>query len=180
MLDEKVDQLEPKIERLLTRFRVPPDDAQQILDEIMLAMLTKRERIRDPERWLLRTLKNRCVMYWQNRRRRLYRILDSGLLTILTSRQVPEAEKEALRGELGSLLEGLRPGCRTLLTRRYGLGEASQRIDPEPWRAEDDGDELMRCLGALTRRFLLGAPRTRTPVTELLARFSDDLSLEEL
>lgn len=154
-----IDALEPEIERLLGRFRIPADDAQQLLDEILLTLLTKRERIRDPQRWLLRTMRTRCLLYWRDRRRRLYRVVDSGLLTLLTSGEVPEEEKEALRGELRRLLPGLEGSCRDILGRRYGLGEGQTRVDPRPWRAEEASvEKVLGCLEALARRFARGEP----------------------
>lgn len=153
------DSLEPRIEGLLDRFRIPAQDAQEILDEIMLTMLTKRDRIRDPERWMLQTLKNRCLMYWRKRRRRLYRVIDSGLLTVLTSDEVPAEEKGALRGELEDLVEGVEPECRAHLKRRYGLEAQSPRV--EPWSAEEEEDKDLRCVGAMARRFSSARPRER-------------------
>lgn len=172
MVQEQVDVLEPRIEQVLHRFRVPPEEAQAILDEIMLAMLTKRDRIRNPERWLLRTLKNRCLLYWQERRRRLYRVIDSGVVSILSSRDVPREEKRALQREVGSLLDGLSPDCRRYLEVRYGLGSppALPKLEPRhPTGSERD--ELLRCIGALARRFTRAIPLEDL---EDLSLFPDD------
>lgn len=159
-----IDVLEPEIERVLVRFRIPSEDAQELLDEVLLSLLTKRDRIRDPQRWLLRTLRNRCLLYWRVRRRRLHRVVDSGLLTMLTSPEVPEEEKEALREELRSLLPGIHAGCREILTRRYGLEESALRPDPRPWDAKDEtAERVLHCLEALARRFARGQPPDELP-----------------
>lgn len=161
MNEPSVDQLEPVIENILRRFRIPADDAQEILDEVMLTMLTKRERIRDPERWMLRSLKNRCLVYWRERRRWIYRVIDSGLLTVLTSDDVAEEEKGTLRDELRSLVEGIEPNCRDRLERRYGL-DAEWEDEVEPWVPEEPEEgRYLRCVGAMARRFSRVGSRDR-------------------
>ncbi len=167
MTDTPVEILEPRIEKVLRRFHIPSEDAQEILDEIMLTMLTKRDRIRDPHRWVLRTLKNRCLMYWRERRRRLYRVIDSGLLTMLTSDDVSREEKGALRDELRWLVEGVEPECRDRLERRYGLDQDGERWEVEPWNPANGEEQSLRCVGALARRFSSAGARERMAELDL-------------
>lgn len=148
---------EADIDRILERYRVPPEDAQAILDDVMLTMLVKRDRIRDPERWLRKTLRNRCLQYWRKRRRILYRVADRGILGILASEEVEESEKVELRRELEAAAEGMPEDCRELLRRRYGLGGSRVRIDPRPWDPREElREELYRCVAGLLRRVAPG------------------------
>lgn len=150
---------EAEIDRILSRYRVPPEDGQEILDDVMLTMLVKRERIRDPERWLRRTLRNRCVHYWRQRRRHLYRVVDSGILALLNSEATPEAEREELRQELGRAADGLPGRCRAVVRQRYGLGSDAAAGDVTPWDpTEAPSDDLLRCVGALSRRLAPSLP----------------------
>ena len=169
MTEQTADILEPRIEKVLHRFRIPSEEAQEILDEIMLTMLIKRDRIRDPERWMMRTLKNRCVMYWRQRRRRLYRVIDSGLLTVLTSPEVSPEEKDVLRGELRALVEGVEPECRAYLERRYGLESEHSALEIEPWAPREDEDKTLRCVGAMARRFASAGSRQRMAELDLFS-----------
>lgn len=135
----------PEVETLLARFRMPREVAGEILDELTLALLAKEDRIRDPRRWLLRTLRLRCVAWWRERRRRLWRVADRGLRASLEAAgEGGEAERDALRQEVEHLLAELSPRCREALRRRYGLGE------------KEAGEEaVLECVGALLRRVRL-------------------------
>jgi hypothetical protein len=153
---DSFDVLEPRIERLMGRFHLPPSEAQTILDEIMLAMLTKRDRIRDPERWLLRTLKSRCRIYWRERRRRLYRVVDRGVLSVLASDARPD-EKNALRDDLTALLVRTDRESRELLSLRYGLIPLEDDTPALPTLAAGDSEaEVLRAVAALARSFRRG------------------------
>lgn len=156
-----MEPLEPEIERILARFRIPPDEAHEILDEVMLTLLTKRARIKNPQRWLARSLKSRCVLYWQERRRLVYRVVDSGIRSVLEAHETPEAEGEMLRRRLRSAIETIRPCCREVLSRRYGLDAAGG----EPVLAPEC--EVYRCVGALVRRMLARVDLAEDPEEEL-------------
>lgn len=138
---------EPEIEALILRFRLPPDVAQNILDQLTLALLAKRERIRNPRQWLLRALRRQCVEWWRRRRRLLARVLDTGLTDLLATSALPEEERRSLTDELRRHLSLLGPDCRRLLGRRYGLE------DLEASELADDGEEsALVCVEALARR----------------------------
>jgi DNA-directed RNA polymerase specialized sigma24 family protein len=163
MTQDTVELLEPRIEALLARFKIPGDEAQMILDDTLMALLAKRERIKDPERWLLRTLKNRCLRYWQGRRSRLARIVDAGLLTVLSARGYERSEQEAIRGELAALVAALPPRLRRILEQRYGLQEGPRRSWPGTWEAEDPlPPEAVKALLAVARRASRPEPHPTT------------------
>lgn len=169
---DSFDVLEPRIERLMERFHLPPGEAQTILDEVLLTMLTKRDRIRDPERWLLRTLKSRCRIYWRDRRRRLFRVVDEGLLALLDEGSSEPADRQALREDLEALLARADADSRELLQRRYGLTEEDGGTTAREAVPEAD---LLRALGALARSFRRGPadPPPGDDDEEILADFAD-------
>jgi RNA polymerase sigma factor (sigma-70 family) len=78
-LTAAVDRIRPRLKRLLKRFRVPPQDGEDILQEVFLATLVAMRRygdrwkIQDLEGWIYNTTKYRSVVYarrrqWQWRR----------------------------------------------------------------------------------------------------------------
>lgn len=59
----------PKLSRVLRRYQIPPEDAEDLVQETFLILWQKFDEVRHPEGWLLVTLRNRCIMYWRARRR---------------------------------------------------------------------------------------------------------------
>ena len=66
-LQEFLDRMRPRLRALFTRYRVPAQDTEDILQQALLALVYKREKIRDPQAWLLGTLRNTCLLYWRER-----------------------------------------------------------------------------------------------------------------
>jgi hypothetical protein len=160
--------LQPKMARILSRYRIPVDDAEVIVEELFSTLQLKRELIAQPERWLLSSLQNRCLLYWRNQREQLCRSLDAGLLSVFAGDDVPVEEKEIVRSRLEALAARLSPPCRERIARRYGLVPAKAAAVPAAASigtgsaSAPDGleeyirldDETMRCLTALSRRML--------------------------
>lgn len=154
--------LQPKMARILARYRIPVDDAEVIVEELFSTLQLKRELISQPERWLLSSLQNRCLLYWRDQRERLCRSLDAGLLSVFAGDDVPLSEKESVRNRLGALAARLSPPCRERIAQRYGLEPARPLAPTAGSDTAADGleecarldDETMRCLTALSRRML--------------------------
>lgn len=70
-LDEIADTLEnarPRLKEILRRHRIPPEDAEDLLQETFVITITKWYEIQNKQAWLAATLRNRCLMYWRARR----------------------------------------------------------------------------------------------------------------
>src|SRR6185436_15444486 len=98
--DDFLKKVEPRLKRLLSAYRIPPEDAEDVLQQSMLALLYQWDRVRDPECWLLGTLKRHCLMYWRTNRRRIYSAVDSALLEWLSEPVAPSQEKTDLLCDL--------------------------------------------------------------------------------
>ncbi len=61
-------RLEPRLKRLLAVYRMPREDAEEVLQQALLALLYQWESVGDPEHWLLGTLKRHCLMHWRKSR----------------------------------------------------------------------------------------------------------------
>src|SRR6195952_6142744 len=82
----------PRLERVLRNFEIPPEDAEDILQDAQLTLLYKWDKIRSPESWLIGTVKKRCIMYWRKRRVGLCEAVGSAILDLLPVRQAPDYE----------------------------------------------------------------------------------------
>ena len=99
--------MEPKLKRLLAVYRIPADDAEDVLQQALLALLYQWERVRDPESWLFGTVKQHCLMYWRTHKRRIYLAVDSTILEWLSEPIAPNQEKTDLLCDLESLIHQL-------------------------------------------------------------------------
>ena len=61
----------PRLKALFAHYRIPPQDTEDILQQALLALIYHREGIRDEEAWLVGTLRNKCLLYWREQRRKL-------------------------------------------------------------------------------------------------------------
>lgn len=63
----RTDSIEGLLERCSGRLEaefqrrgIPPEDTEQILYEVLLALVLRREPVADPESWLLAVVEDRC------------------------------------------------------------------------------------------------------------------------
>jgi RNA polymerase sigma factor (sigma-70 family) len=159
-----LERVEPDVRRIVWRFRVPAEDAQDLIQDCVVSLLLRRHEVASPEPWFLATVKNRCLQYWRRRRRSLLRAIDAGLLEEIGPTTGPEQERCDLRRDLGGALEGLTPRCRRILKLRYGFDftgpEVASRIGA---RQDAVRQATLRCLSALSKRLTRPAVGQEAP-----------------
>jgi RNA polymerase sigma factor (sigma-70 family) len=153
-LDQLLQQCRPQLTRVLSRFRVPPQDAEDLLQETFVILISRWDSVRCPEAWLVGTLRNRCIIYWRRRRARIYDLMDDAMLEVLAQAEAeaPAQEQAELRRDLGTALDRLAPHHRRLLLLRYAYGCTSQEVgDRLGYGAGSVRKMTQRCLDRLTR-----------------------------
>lgn len=155
-LEAFLRSVRPRMKTLLAHYRVPPQDCEDILQQALLALFHQRQAIRDPEAWLMGTLKNKCLVYWRDRNRKLYDAVDAAVLELMAEPMAPEQEGADIRRDLAMAIERLPDRCRALLTLRYSQGyeppEVAKRLGYSP---RSISKTTHRCLAALTRELML-------------------------
>jgi RNA polymerase sigma factor (sigma-70 family) len=147
--------LEPKLKKLLAVYRIPSEDAEDVLQQALLALLYQWDRVRDPESWLFGTLKRHCLMYWRTHKRRIYLAVDSTILEWLSEPIASSQEKADLLCDLESLINQLPPRCRSILRLRFRLGyEPTEVARMLGYRESSIGKITTRCMSALSRELL--------------------------
>jgi RNA polymerase sigma-70 factor (ECF subfamily) len=164
-LEEILDRMQPRLKRILARYRIPAQDAEDLLQETFLIMVSKWGSLRNPDAWLLATLSNRCIIYWRKHRSRLWDLVDTAILELLAEAEAPAQENANLRFDLEALLSALPDRCRSILRLRYGLGcstaEAAERTG---YCKSSIRKVTRRCLAALTQQLLgYGLPLAPPP-----------------
>lgn len=151
-LEKLLTQCRPQLSRILFRYRIPAQDAEDLLQETFLILVMKWEAIQAPDAWLAGTLRNRCIIYWRRQRTRLYDLMDDAMLELLAEAEPPPQEHTEVRCDLGDALARLSPRHRSLLRLRFEYGctsrEAGERMGYE---ASSVRKTTQRCLARLTR-----------------------------
>jgi RNA polymerase sigma factor (sigma-70 family) len=146
-----LEAIEVPAARIFVRFGIPAHDAEDILQDSLLAYLLHREGVINPEAWLTGTLRNRCLLYWRSRRRQLWEAVDATLLDDLAAPLAPAQESSDVRQDLSHAIGRLPKRCRSLLQLRYGLdcdgAEIAERLG---YRPSSIRQITSRCLAALT------------------------------
>lgn len=152
-LERFLEKIRPRIKVLFARYRIPPQDTEDILQQALLALVYQWQNVRDPEAWLLGTLRNKCLLYWRDRRRKLYEAVDAQVLEWMAEPMAPAQEDADLERDLTTVLDRLPDRCRALLQLRYRLGyeptEVARRLG---YSASSISKVTTRCLSALIRQ----------------------------
>lgn len=153
--EELLRDVQPKLVQILGRYRIPAQDADDVLQETFLTLIHKQEVVRNPEAWLVVTLRNRCLIYWRKKRKYLYQAVDTAILELLSEPEEAAQKKSDLRYDLDRLISKLPTRCRSLLRLRYGLGCSSSEVaERMGYRQSSIRKVTSRCLSALTRELL--------------------------
>jgi len=164
--DDFLKKVEPKLKRILVLYRIPAEDSEDVLQQTLLNLLYQWDRVRDPEWWLLGTLKRHCLMYWRTHRRRIYSAVDTTILEWLSEPVAPSQERTDFLTDLESMIGRLPTRCRSLLQLRFRYGyetpEVAKRLG---YRASSIGKITNRCMDALSREMLLEGLTEEAPET---------------
>lgn len=155
-LEELLPKIEPRMKQILYRYRIPQQDADDLLQQTLLTLVYKRKTVQKPEPWILATLRNRCIMYWRSRRSQLYDTVDSTILELIAEPERPAQERRALSHDLERVITRLPQRCRDILRLRYGLGYKPAEVAEElGYKSSSIRKVTNRCLAALTRQLML-------------------------
>jgi RNA polymerase sigma factor (sigma-70 family) len=121
-------RLRPRLKRLLHVYRIPVEDAEDILQEAFLAACRSWDSIRCKESWLVGTVKKKCILYWKRQRTSLLQAVDAAFLETLSEPPPPPQEREEMIWDLETLALGLCSRHRTVLRLRYGLGLSTSEV----------------------------------------------------
>lgn len=125
-LEKLLERCRPQLSRVLFHFRIPPEDAEDLLQETFVILISKWDSVRSPEAWLAGTLRNRCILYWRRRRARIDEAMDAAMLDLLAESEPPPQERSDLRSDLALALARLEPRQRSILKLRFGWGCTSR------------------------------------------------------
>lgn len=163
-IEEIVSKARPEFVRMLRAFRIPAEDARDLIQNVYLQFLEKSDSINDPAHWMLGALRRECLHFLRCERRKLYDAIDEALLDLVACDEGVHQERESLLAALGRRIRQLGARCRELLQLRYRLGfdrfEAAAQLKVQP---SSIGTLEKRCLAQLSERMLAVGQRAGSP-----------------
>lgn len=114
-----LEQVRPRLKRLLASYLIPPEDCEDLLQEVFLAFWLKRLQVNAPEAWLLSAVRMECLRYRRRKARQIHVGVEESVLESLAGRSETDFD---LRQDLRAVIGALPARHRTLLQLRYGLG----------------------------------------------------------
>ncbi len=154
-LENLLRDVQPRLKVLFARYRIPPQDTEDIVQQALLALIYQRQAIRDPAAWMMGTIRNKCLLYWREQRRKLYDAVDAAVLEFMAEPKAPDQEETDLRRDINHAIEQLPERCRSLLALRYGHGyEALELAERMGYSPSSINKITTRCLAALTRHLV--------------------------
>lgn len=151
--EEFLEAVRPRLKSLLSHWRIPPDDSEDLLQDVLIALVFRWSLVRDPESWLIGTTRRHCLMYWRRVRRQLHQAVDLETLERLSPLEAPRQERNDLWTDLDDLIDQLPERCRQVLHLRFRLGLDAAEIARELGYQESSMSKITnRCLDALSRK----------------------------
>lgn len=151
-------RLRAQAEWVRRRYGIPREDAEDLLQQTLLAFLQKQASIDCPEAWLIGAYRRECLMHLRRRQRRLYEAIDTTLLEASAQAEQASQEQDQLLRDVEHAIDRTPGRCRSILRLRYRLGLATEEIAAElGYRTTSVRKIASRCLAALTRQ-VVGAP----------------------
>lgn len=149
----------PKLMAILSRFRIPPADAEDLLQNALYQFVHKRKQIRSPGAWLRGAVRNECRMYWRSRSRSFTVAVDTAVLDAIAEGSRPKQELAVLRRNLDRWISELDQRCQSILHLRYHLGYKPREVAEKTGYAPSSIDKVTRrCLDALGRKLAAALP----------------------
>ena len=129
-------EMQPKLLGILRRSRIPPEDAEDILQETLLTLVYKWQEVRNPEAWLIGVLRKKCLLYWRSCRRRIYEGVETETLEWLAPSAEPSQHAEdrarAVRRAIQALPEKYQRFLKLMYWTGLGYRELADRLGYKP------------------------------------------------
>ena len=116
------ERVQPALARIFWKYRIPPDDAEDLRQTTLQLALLRWSEIRRPCAWIVGTLENRCILYWRERRLHgeRHEPLEPWVPILAVA---PAQERRVMLDELEKLARRLPPQQRLVLSLRLqGMG----------------------------------------------------------
>jgi RNA polymerase sigma factor (sigma-70 family) len=117
-----IEAMRPRLWAMISRYRIEHADAEDLLQDTFVAMISSWDRIENHEAWLLGTLRFLCCDYWRRKMRDRMEPVDPLTLESLLETVGEGRDRADLLLDVAALMRQLSPRSQRLLCLRYRLG----------------------------------------------------------
>lgn len=143
----------PQVRAILANARVPPEDGEDLLQDILTRFLGLQYQVRDPVAWLVTSVRFAVLSYWRARRTSALKQFDQ----ILENRLAADPVDRVWRCDVERCLEEMSEQCREMIRLRYGLGLEPIEVAPRiGYTTRGVRKVTRRCLDGLAARLTEG------------------------
>lgn len=121
-LEVVLARLRPRLSRVLGLFRIPCQDAEDVLQDALFVALEKWDTVRQKDLWLLGTVRYKCILYWKRQRARREEAMEAPVLESLAEPQPPPQDRLELLQQIEIMTGFLEDHHREALWLRYAMG----------------------------------------------------------
>lgn len=127
-----VESFRPRARAIVGFHKIPPEDADDLVQQTYLTYLSRWQEVRNPTAWLAGTLRKRCLMFWRARRQSWLSTVDDAVLDARPSPGAIPQRQVGLRLDLARIVARLPERSQRLVELRYGWGcgnrETAERL----------------------------------------------------
>jgi RNA polymerase sigma factor (sigma-70 family) len=117
-----LERVRPQLVKTLKRYRVPLPDSEDLVQDALLALVTRWEHVREPGLWLIGAVRHLCRRYVRRQLRSKTVRVDQEQLEWLAGTAPSSEQEHGARRDLERLVRELPPRQRRLLRLSFGLG----------------------------------------------------------
>jgi RNA polymerase sigma factor (sigma-70 family) len=130
------------IRGVLYRYRIPVEDAEDLVQSVLLLAVSNWSEIRDPKAWLLGTLYHRCIVYWRQRRLHQSRFVQLDAADDVAA--APAQDRWELLADVGTATCRLPATQRRLVVLRFQLGLTLTEATEATGLARSSGQKILQ------------------------------------
>ncbi len=153
VFEATLGELRPRLASILRRYRVPADDAEDLLQEAYLSLFFHWQNVRERAGYLVVTVARLCRRYHYKRHRLLAQAVDEAVLELLAEPLSPPQEQVEARHDVQAYLADLTPKRRRAVYQCRILGLTPEEVSDSQGVQPDATRRLLRfALEALARK----------------------------
>ena len=156
---EVYQRLRRRMELVLYGYRIPRQDREDLVQTTWLLAASQWGKIRQPEAWVLGTLRNRCLIYQRDRLQHACRFVPLDGIGEAAAAIAPMPSKGELLADLGAAWRRLPRTQRRLVWLRFHLGLTSREAARAAGLARDSVRKILNRAQARLRELLGEPPR---------------------
>jgi RNA polymerase sigma factor (sigma-70 family) len=154
-----LERMRPQLVKTLKAYRVPLPDSEDLVQDALLALVTRWEHIREPSLWLIGAVRHLCRRYVRRQLKSKTVRVDREQLEWLAGATPSGEEQHGARRDLERLLRELPPRQQRLLRLSFGLGLDLRELAHLLGGAKPESVRRARWRAILRLRELMAAER---------------------